>query len=121
MARPAMKTDSTSDSTGVTMPKCANAMRSQTTWYNRLQKPEQKNSRNRTAGIAPRDSRGRAAVSSPCIRPHADQHLAEIVPAQQQRERFRRILQSVDDRLAIVQAALFHPRAREVTPFGETL
>jgi len=41
-----MKTEITTESTGVMIPNEANAMRVHTSWYTRLQKPETKNSRN---------------------------------------------------------------------------
>src|SRR6185295_7590509 len=41
-----MKTDNTTDTTGVITPNAAKASRSQTIWYSRLQKPDKKNRRN---------------------------------------------------------------------------
>ena len=45
-ARPAIKTETTTESTGVTTPKLANARRIQTVWYKSPQKPETTNSTN---------------------------------------------------------------------------
>ena len=47
MARPNMKTDRTVDSTGVITPNAANASRSHTIWYRRLQKPERMKATNK--------------------------------------------------------------------------
>src|SRR5215472_14744096 len=57
-----MKTEITTESTGVMIPKAAKAIRVHTSWYTRLLKPEMKNSRNNS---------GRRLDSIMCIFPKA--------------------------------------------------